>query len=482
MLTLTNRQREVYSRFNRISLARESFWHYCRAVDGTFYKPTHPHLVHLCTVLNNFFYGLPLDSTGRVYRDLIVNMPPRFGKTRTFVHWTDWILGRDNEQRIILGSYNDTVASDFSKYARDGIIKQKLDPDDIVFSDVFPNTRIKHGDSAQDKWALDGQHFNYLGCGPKGSVTSKGATVQIVDDPIKSAEDALNENVLDGSWLWYTSTFLSRIEPMGKMPLRVINMTRWAKKDICGRLLEIMPDSFYVLRMEAMNRETGEMLCPDFLTRPMYESIRLLMMEEIFMANYHQQPMDMLGKLYKSFKTYDELPKDDNGKSLIEQIRSYTDTADLGDNFLCSIVYGVYQKRAYVLDVYYTKDGMEQTEPETARRIYEHKVNIANIESNSGGRGFARNVERLLFEKHWSRSTYVKWFHQSENKNGRIMGQSANVMENVLFPRDWRVRWPEYYAAMNNFSKEGKNAYDDAPDATTGVAEALDERKIQFLK
>ena len=32
-------------------------------------------------------------------------------------------------------------------------------------------------------------------------------------------------------------------------------------------------------------------------------------------------------------------------------------------------------------------------------------------------------------------------------------------------------RWPEYAKAMLHYQKEGKNAHDDAPDATTGVAE-----------
>ena len=41
----------------------------------------------------------------------------------------------------------------------------------------------------------------------------------------------------------------------------------------------------------------------------------------------------------------------------------------------------------------------------------------------------------------------------------------------MLFPKSWGVMWPEYYEAMYSYQREGKNEHDDAPDATTGVAE-----------
>lgn len=40
-------------------------------------------------------------------------------------------------------------------------------------------------------------------------------------------------------------------------------------------------------------------------------------------------------------------------------------------------------------------------------------------------------------------------------------------------PADWRTRWPEYYQAMTSYQREGKNKHDDAPDATTGIAETI---------
>ena len=99
------------------------------------------------------------------------------------------------------------------------------------------------------------------------------------------------------------------------------------------------------------------------------------------------------------------------------------------------------------------------------------QVNVARIESNNGGRGFARNVRRILEQELGSNLTIIKWFTQSKNKQARIYSNSTWVMEHIYFPEDWRNRWPEYYDSMIKYQREGKNKHDDAQDATTGIAE-----------
>ena len=59
---------------------------------------------------------------------------------------------------------------------------------------------------------------------------------------------------------------------------------------------------------------------------------------------------------------------------------------------------------------------MEVTEAKTAKMLYENNVNIAHIESNNGGRAFARNVERIYKELFKTNKCRVSWFHQNKNK------------------------------------------------------------------
>ena len=220
------------------------------------------------------------------------------------------------------------------------------------------------------------------------------------------------------------------------------------------------------------NEETYEMLCPDVLSWESAMDKKSAMGADIFSANYRQIPIDLMGRLYQSFKTYDKLPVDEKGNLLFDGIYSYTDTADEGEDYLCSIIWGAYNKEAYVLDVIYTQKPMQETEPMVANALTKHKVNRARFESNNGGSGMARNVIRILNDLN-NVFTVVKWFHQGKNKQARILSNATWVMEHIYYPKNWMDRWPEYYESMIKYQREGKNAHDDAEDATTGVAETM---------
>lgn len=127
------------------------------------------------------------------------------------------------------------------------------------------------------------------------------------------------------------------------------------------------------------------------------------------------------------------------------------------------------------------KTVWKKTEPETARRLFENKVNYALIESNNGGKGFSRNVEKILWDKYKSRHTVVEWFHQSLNKMARILSNSTFVMNHIYFPADWAARWPEFHRDIMAFQKEGHNKHDDGPDCLTGLAEMIDTGNRVYL-
>ena len=127
----------------------------------------------------------------------------------------------------------------------------------------------------------------------------------------------------------------------------------------------------------------------------------------------------------------------------------------------------------YVLDVLYTDEPMERTELQTARMLYELRVSECIVESNNGGRGFMRNVERILWERYRWRGTRFTPRNQRDNKVARMLTQSPFVERHIKYPDDWKRRWPDYAQAMIRFQRKGRNAHDDAPDATTGLAEAI---------
>lgn len=451
--------RELLKKFARIELARREFWAYCKLTSPDFYNERRPFLRDMADKLQWFVE----EAKEQI---LVINLPPRHGKSRTATKFVQWLLGKYGvEKKVMTGSYNETLSGTFAKAVRD-VIAERPTEGVLVYNDIFPDTRIKYGEAAAQKWSLEGsQQANYLATSPTGTATGFGCNIMIIDDLIKSAAEAYNENTLQAQIDWFNNTMMSRTEKGFKI---IIIMTRWSTNDLAGYILKNFDDVIHI-NYKAV-QDNGEMLCADILSKEDYALKTKNMNKDIVLANYQQEPIDIKGRLYSNIKTYTEIPKDDTGKPLFEYILNYTDTADEGSDFLCSICYGMYAGTYYVLDVLYTKDAMEKTEPATAAMLAKHKVGFALIESNNGGRGFARNVERECRER-GNNHTVIKWFHQSENKAARILSNSTGVMNNVLFPVNWQDRWPDFGEDLIKYQKEGKNAHDDAPDALTGVYE-----------
>ena len=104
------------------------------------------------------------------------------------------------------------------------------------------------------------------------------------------------------------------------------------------------------------------------------------------------------------------------------------------------------------------------------------------MESNNGGRGHARAVERILKEQYQSNRTKIVWFHQSKNKIARILTNATWVMDHIYFPDGWENRWHDLSESLNSYQLEGTNEHDDAEDAITGIAEMISKPpSIQIL-
>ena len=440
----------------KIELSKRFFFDYCNLMMPKFYKRDRKYLLEVCNEFQSFLNDDEHDV-------LVLNMPPRHGKSLTLSKFVEWVLGNDHTKKIMTGSYNETLSTVFAKNVRDTIQENKADITRVVYSDVF-DAKIKYGDAKMNLWSLEDGYNNYLATSPTGTATGFGADIIIIDDVIKNAEEANNAMVLDKHWDWFVNTMLSRLESGGKI---IINMTRWHSEDLAGRALRELPKTGYRVKhinFRAHDEKTDTMLCEEVLSLMDYKRKVLTMDSDIASANYQQKPIDIKGRLYGEFKTY-------NTRSEYRKIWHYCDTADTGKDYLCSIVWGETSEGFMdVLDVIYTQKPMEYTETAVADQLVNNKVNSSRIERNNGGRSFARSVRDKIQGKV---SCSIDDFYQSTNKESRIYSNSHWIEQYVRFPSDWRTRFPEYYQAMTTYQKTGKNKHDDAPDATTGIAETM---------
>ena len=104
---------------------------------------------------------------------------------------------------------------------------------------------------------------------------------------------------------------------------------------------------------------------------------------------YQGRPSAREGLLYGlNFGEYDDLPHE------IVRRANYTDTADTGDDYLCSLSYAVDADGVvYITDAVYSREPMEATEPLVAEMLVRSDTRQAAVESTNGGRGFARAVQ-----------------------------------------------------------------------------------------
>lgn len=118
----------------KIELAKRYFFDYCHLIMPSFYKSDRDYLVSVCGEFQLFLNDNEHDV-------LVLNMPPRHGKSLTLGRFVEWVLGNDHSKKIMTGSYNETLSTVFSKNVRNTIQEIKADKDMIVYSDIFEDRK-----------------------------------------------------------------------------------------------------------------------------------------------------------------------------------------------------------------------------------------------------------------------------------------------------------------------------------------------------
>lgn len=430
----------------------------------------------------NYYEILNAFAEGKIKR-LIVSIPPQHGKTLGSSELLPaYMLGRNPDLRVAISSYSTTQARKFNRR-----IQRIIDNKD--YNGVFPDTTLNDSNvvTVSSSYLRNADEFEIVGhegslkvVGRGGPLTGNPVDVMIMDDMYKDYQEGNSPLIRENVWDYYTSVVKTRLHNDSQ---ELIVFTRWHEDDLIGRiskmygitdieslddLNDIDPDKWVKVNFEALKttekteldpREKGAALWPDKHSKEKLEQDRDLDPEK-FNCLHQGNPISAAGLLYKTFNTYKELPE------LFER-KNYTDTADTGKDYLCSISYGVNNGNYYVLDVLYTDKGMEYTEEYLPQRLIEHSIRHATIESNNGGRGFARVVKSKVMGH-----CAVDWFFQNKNKEARIITNSNLVSQHIYFPEDWAIRWPDFYNHLTRFKKLFKsNTQDGGPDVLTGIIE-----------
>lgn len=233
---------------------------------------------------------------------LMISVPPRHGKSMTVTETLpSYFMSKFEKSKVIMTAYSITLADDF---ARSNAKK-------IAEHDVF---KVTVESNNQDRMVLSNGSV-CVKAGIMGGITGKGAELLIVDDPIKTQEEASSQTTRDKIWREWQSSLSTRLE---QAAIVIIIMTRWHEDDLCGRLLNSeygtpLPWEVINLPLEAeendiLGREIGEPLWDrygkDFIAeRKQYA--------RTFSALYQGRPSAAEGNIIKRhwWKYYDKTDK-----------------------------------------------------------------------------------------------------------------------------------------------------------------------------
>lgn len=444
------------------------------------------------TLLDLFAHG--------VIKKMIVQVPAQHGKSEGSSRLLpSFMLGLDPDLKICIGSYAATIAQDFNRDVQKII-------DAPEYHDIFPDTFLNGSNvvtmantALKNSTVIEmvGHKGSLRVVGRGGSLTSKTVDIMIMDDIYKDYQEANSPIVREAAWKWYTTVVKTRLHNNSQ---ELIVFTRWHEDDLIGRIerseevvnftswedLKHLDNSKWLrINFEALKttppndidpREVGEALWEERHSRKRLEAMRALDPVQ-FECLQQGNPSSAEGRLYTTFKTY--VDQSEYGK--LVRKGCYVDVADEGDDYLSAATYDIYvsPNEAYnerkqrfepivyalITDIEFTQANTDVTTLTVPNMINRNGTQKAWIESNNGGSGFEKVVRKKV-----KALTYP--FHQTNNKESRIVSKAAFVNAQIVFPFGWETRFANFYDHISRFLRNfGANKHDDAADMLTGIYE-----------
>lgn len=293
----------------RRSIALASPLGYATYHNTSFLSPAHVQL--MSDTITRFVQDKLLKPDGTAYKRLMINMPPRHGKSELCTRVTPaWYLTNWPDREVIVTGHGSEFAADFGNDIRN-----------LINSHPELGVELDPSTAAKDNFKIKDHRGAMRAVGAGGPITGRGAHLFVIDDPVKSDEDADSPRMREKLWNWWQGTILSRLMPLtipaeGEEALPddmghiIMIMTRWHEDDIAGRTLAAEPESWAQLTFPALathsegldrlGRAPGEALWPAMYNKTYLEGLQNSMSSRWFSALYQQSPSIQGGNMFKA--------------------------------------------------------------------------------------------------------------------------------------------------------------------------------------
>jgi predicted phage terminase large subunit-like protein len=402
-------------------------------------------------------------ARGEITR-LAVFMPPGSAKsTYASVLFPPWLLAQDPKAQFLAASHTTELAERWGRRVRN------LIADNAPILDLT----LSEDNQAAGRWAL-GQGGEYMAAGAMTGIAGFRAKYGLIDDPIRSRQDAESLLVRDRIWEWYLSDFRPRLIPNAR---QILIQTRWHEDDLAGRALNHEP--WEVVELPALAKQD------DALGRAVDEPLwsdddygyggQLLMLRDttpprVWSSLYQQSPTPDEGDYFKEdwLKPRDILPA--HKLLRIYGATDYAVTADGGD-YTVHVVVGIdHLNNMYLLDVWRGQRSSDVWVEAFCDLISQYRPLAWAEETGQIRSGVGPFLEKRMRE----RRVYVnrQQFPTRGDKAVRARSiQGRMALDGLYYPKN--ASWvADFLAELLNFPA---SKHDDQVDALGLVGQLLDQ-------
>jgi predicted phage terminase large subunit-like protein len=277
---------------------------------------------------------------------LAIFMPPGSAKsTYASVLFAPWLLANQPHINVLAASHTTELAEKWGRRVRNLIAEH---------SNVL-GISLSQDSQAAGRWALS-SGGEYYAAGVGTGIAGFRANLGIIDDPIRSRQDADSELIRDRIWDWYINDFRTRLVPGAR---EVLIQTRWHEDDLAGRALNHFEWDVLCLPAIAedndlLGRAPGEPLWDDdqYGYGQQLIELRKTTPARTWSALYQQRPAPEDGDYFKAewFRPVYNLP--DSNTLRVYGASDYAVTADGGD-YTVHVIVGIDPEgRMYLLDLW----------------------------------------------------------------------------------------------------------------------------------
>jgi predicted phage terminase large subunit-like protein len=332
-----------------------------------------PHLVYMREHLDRVTAG--------TIRKLMIFTAPRHGKSALVtIRYPAWLLECWPHKRVVVGSYNATLAESFSRATR------RICGSRMLLSDE--RTAVNDWETAA------GGGLRAVGVG--GGVTGRGADLIIIDDPVKSREEANSQAYRERVWDWYRDDLYTRQEPGAAM---VLILTRWHLDDLAGRILASVDGQQWTIvtlpalaeRNDPLGRAEGQALWPERYDESELGRIRATLGSS-FEALYQQRPTALEGAIFKRewWRHFREQPK----FSRIVQSWDTAFKAGQDNDYSVCTTWGEADNGYYLLDVWRRRVEFPALKAMVVKLGDEFNASVVLVEDKASGQSLLQELQR----------------------------------------------------------------------------------------